>query len=141
MPSSAQASLGSAGTAVGPGRPPCDAVHPPVTSAHIIWRFIMTPGGRWPSWGERREIAPLVLTNSHPLSPQAFPKNPLCPLHQHGSAAGSPSGQARFGDWLRSGSFQEMGSKAWGIKQPLPWYRTLSALCCSCLLDLSPNQA
>ena len=40
----------------------------------------MTSGGRWPSWGERREVSPLVLRNSHPLSPQAFfQKSPLPP--------------------------------------------------------------
>ena len=80
MPSSTQASLGSAATAVLPGRPPCDAVHPPVTSAHIIGSFIMTPGGRWPSWGQRREVSPLVLRNTHPLSPHTFfQKSPLPP--------------------------------------------------------------
>ena len=40
----------------------------------------MTPGGRWPSWGQRREVSPLVLRNTHPLSPHAFfQKSPLPP--------------------------------------------------------------
>ena len=77
---------------------------------------------------------------SPPFSPGLFQKSPLPPAPTclccwQPVRAGGVWGLAAVGLFSRD------GIESCAIKQPLPWYRTLSALSCSCVLDLSPNQA
>ena len=93
----------------------------------------MTPAGRQHNGGERREISPLVLGNSHPLSPQSFSRNPVCPLHRHVSATGNPSGQVGFGGWLQLGSYKRWDGRPVGCNSPSSVPKPSSLLRVACV--------